>query len=232
MAMALPQRIRPLPDLGSINSNIIGHHDELVNKTSFDGTPLLGNDSAVAPETPTSSENATKRLDSVALLSRPVKGYHHPRHHLFTDRLIGRFFEDCSLEAETRKKNKTFAGRLSISQNGSRGRPSTTSSTSKTFPHLPSPHSSRRKCGKRVHLSLSDHALSDERQTMRLRISASREQVENEIMEQKALIEKLEGQMASLSSRVGRARHSENVDAPAAQESPVRPVTFPQTPCK
>lgn len=229
--MVSPQRIRPLPDPGSINSNTIERRDEFVNKTSLDCNPLLGKDSADAPETLTSSENATERLDSVALLSRPVKGYHHPRHHLFTDRLIGRFFEDCSLEAETRKKNKNLARRLSIAQGGSRGRLSTASSTSKTFSRLQSSQSSRNRCAKRVQHSLSDHALSDERQTMGVRISASRKQVEKEIMEQKALIEKLEGQMASLSSRVGRARRNENIDTPAAQESPVRPITFPFTHC-
>lgn len=232
MAMATSQRIRPFPDPGSVNSNTIERHGEFVNKASLDGNPLLGKDSAVAPETPTLPENATEHLDSVMLLSRPVKGYHHPRHHLFTDRLIGRFFEDCSLDAETRKKNKSSARHLSIAQSGSRGRLSTTSSTSKTFPHLQSSQSSRNRCGKRIHLSLSDHDLSDERQTMGVRISTSRKQVEKEIMEQKALIEKLEEQMASLSSRVGRAKSNENIDNRAAQELPVRLITFPSTPYK
>lgn len=175
----------------------------------------LDSNSERYPHTPTSSDPASERVDPVALLSRPVDGFHHPRQHYFTDRLIGRFYEDSSLDAETRKTSKCLAGRLgtagSSTTTGISTRPNTTTSNATTCPPLRSSHSpavgSRR--GKRMHASSSTRSLGRER-TATLPggvagtgngLSGRKEQVEKEIMEQKALIEKLEGKMASLSSR-------------------------------
>lgn len=200
---------RPLvPDLGSVTSIAA---ENSCHNTSYarDG---LDSKSERLPYTPTSSDPASERVDPVALLSRPVDGFHHPRQHFFTDRLIGRFYEDGSLDAETRKTSKCLAGRLGTAGSSTAGistRPNTTTSNT-TCPPCRSPHSpavgSRRS--KRMHASASARSLGREGAAtlpggvagMGTGLSGRKEQVEKEIMAQKALIERLEGKMASLSS--------------------------------
>lgn len=199
------------------------------------------------PEQRSNHDKNNDTIDPVVLLTRPVEGFHHPRQHVFTDRLVGRFFEDCSLDAETRKTNKGLAGRLGTATTAGSSnstRPGTSTSGA-AAPHIQS-HSYSVSAGdsfgsgrgsRRIHKSHSTSSLGNggvrnscrghspgKKRAQRVGVSggtglsARKEQVEREIMEQKALIEKLEGRMASLSSsrghRVGedKVRRKRSVD--------------------
>lgn len=171
-----------------------------------------GRDALPVSQTPTSSDPTSERADPVTLLSLPVEGFHHPRQHVFTDKLVGRFYEDSSLDAETRKTSKCLAGRLGC---GNTARPRTTAGSSAAVPplrHLHSPAGTGR--GKCINASASSPTLGtatggraarqQQRGAKGRGLSGKKEQVQKEIKEQKALIEKLEGRMASLSGYGGR----------------------------
>lgn len=174
----------------------------------------------VRPQTASSGSSGpeSERIDPVGLLSRPVEGFHHPRQHIFTDRLIGRFFEDTSLDAETRKLNKGLAGCLGNTGGGGGGstRPGLTATSGAVTPlfrlHAAVVHSSSDDRGRRMQGSASTSSLRTSGggstkvlSTARSQrgggtgLSARKEHIEKEIVEQKALIEELEGRMASLS---------------------------------
>lgn len=182
----------PLPGLGTLKSRSS-------NCDAF-GEYSVGDIPGV--QTPTSSADpGSERIDPVLLLSRPVEGFNHPRQHLFTDRLLGRFYEDSSLDAETRKTSKCLAGRLGTAGSTATTRPGTTATAAS---HLRSSHSptTTRRSGKRMHGSASARAIG--RETVGAGLAWRKEQVQKEILEQKALIEKLEGRVASLSGRGAR----------------------------
>lgn len=186
------------------------------------------------PQTPCVSsepEASSNRIDPVALLSHPADGFHHPRQHLFTDRLVGRFYEDSSLDAETRKTTKCLAGRLGTAGAGST-RPSTTRGDAGLSPVFRSPSPTAEDFGctrssfRRMQGSTSIPSLNGgggggsgdgggskgvRSRAAGTNLSGRKGQVEKEILEQKALIEKLEGKMASLSSHgreVGRKNNA------------------------
>lgn len=198
--------VSQLAELGSVE-----------NRNSFDPSCFglaEGTDPPLAlPQTPTSSsEPAPEHVCPVARLAIHVDGFYYPRKHIFTDRLVGRFYEDSSLDAETRKTSKCLAGRLGTNNSNHTTRPNTTAGNLKTTPHWrssSSPTSGRYNKVTAVEGSSSaeDLACLKGRGTrqqpggvMGIGLSARKEQVEREIMEQKALIEKLEGRMASMSS--------------------------------
>lgn len=196
--------LSPLPGLGTLKSR---------NSSDGYGENSVG-DPTLGVETPTSSADpASERIDPVLLLSRPVEGFNHPRQHLFTDRLLGRFYEDSSLDAETRKTSKCLAGRLGTAGSNTTTRPSTTATTAS---HLRSSHSptTTRRGGKRMHGSASARAVG--REPGGGGLAGRKEQVQKEILEQKALIEKLEGRVASLSGgRGARNAASHGLSAPS-----------------
>lgn len=234
MASAVQQHslLSPLPELSSLKSG--GNHCDT------HGGGLDAGDSVCGVQTPTSSADpASERTDPVLLLSRPVEGFNHPRQHLFTDRLLGRFFEDSSLDAETRKTSKCLAGRLGTAGSHAATRPSTTATAA---PHLRSSHSptATRRGRKRMQGSASARALGRSREAAGGGLAARKEQVEKEIQEQRALIEKLEGRVASLSGRGRRSSRprassgspaSEDRDREGSRRRPGtddRPVTKPE----
>lgn len=258
MASAVQQR-RALPPtatrVGQV-SHLSHRNSTSASDESLPGTELLGklpgcsllvggtgpnlpntpcsSSSDPGPDQRSSRDNINGAVDPVVLLTRPVEGFHHPRQHFFTDRLVGRFFEDSSLDAETRKTNKGLAGRLGTATtagSSSSTRPGTSTSGAAT-PHIQS-HSYSVSAGdsfgsgrgsRRIQKSSSASSLGNggvrsscrghspvTTRTQRVGggggggtgLSTRKEQVEREIMEQKALIEKLEGRMASLSSLRG-----------------------------
>lgn len=210
-----------LPDLGTLTS---------INNC-HEGGRVASDEALVAPPTPCSSADpASEGIDSVTLLSRPVKGFHHPRQHLFTDRLVGRFYVDSSLDAQTRKTSKCLAGRLGTAGSSNTTRPSTTAGGPVALQQFRSSHSpATTRRGKRMHASTSAGSLGSSnaggvRQhssgAMVMGLADRKEQIEKEIQEQKALIKKLEGRMASLSSRGGqKAGSSHVVDVPGGRGS-------------
>ncbi|CAN0258148.1 unnamed protein product [Ectocarpus sp. 12 AP-2014] len=207
MASAVQQLFSPLPDLGDLKSRNSNHD-------AFSGP--AASEAIFGAQTPTSSEDpASERIDPVLLLSRPVEGFNHPRQHLFTDRLLGRFYEDSSLDAETRKTSKCLAGRLGTAGSKSTTRPSTTATTK---PHSHSSHSptTTRRGGKRMYGSTSARALDSSRGSG---LAERKEQVQKEILAQKQLIEKLEGRVASLSGRGGRRAAPRGSSVPPQEES-------------
>lgn len=233
MASAVQQHslLSPLPDLGSLKSG--GNHCD-----AYGG--LDASVSVCGAQTPTSSADpASERIDPVLLLSRPVEGFNHPRQHLFTDRLLGRFYEDSSLDAETRKTSKCLAGRLGTAGSNTTTRPNTTATAA---PHLRSSHSptATRRGRKRMQGSASARALGSSREPSGGGLAARKEQVQREILEQKALIEKLEGRVASLSGRGRRSTRPrassgspalEDIDGEASclrQGADDRPATTPE----
>ena len=200
--------LSPLPCLSSLKSRD-------TNRDAYGG-PSVG-DPGNGSQTPTSSTDpASERVDPVVLLSRPVEGFNHPRQHLFTDRLLGRFYEDSSLDAETRKNSKCLAGRLGTAGSSPTTRPTTTATT--TSSHLRSSRSptTTRRGGKRMRGSASAGALGGTRESGGL--AERKAQVQKEILEQKALIEKLEGRVASLSGRGGRSAAPRGSSAPLQEE--------------
>lgn len=196
-----------LPGLGSLKSRD--------NNCDAYGENSVG-DPIPDVQTPTSSADpASERIDPVLLLSRPVEGFNHPRQHLFTDRLLGRFYEDSSLDAETRKTSKCLAGRLGTAGSNTNTRPGTTATTAS---HLRSSHSPTtiRRGGKRMHGSASARAVG--REPGGAGLAGRKEQVQKEILEQKALIERLEGRVASLSGRGARNAASRGSSAPSKED--------------
>lgn len=207
MASAVQHLFSPLPDLGDLKSRNS-------NRDAFSGP--AASEAIFGAQTPTSSEDpASERIDPVLLLSRPVEGFNHPRQHLFTDRLLGRFYEDSSLDAETRKTSKCLAGRLGTAGSKNATRPSTTATTK---PHSRSSHSptTTRRGGKRMYGSTSARALDSSRGSG---LAERKEQVQKEILAQKELIEKLEGRVASLSGRGGRRAAPRGSSAPPEEDS-------------
>lgn len=229
-------RVSRVPALSCINSGVDGRlcgkiFGELSGCTS--SSQHIASIDANLPRTPCSNssnphpEHSSRDSvgDPVVLLTRPVEGFHHPRQHLFTDRLVGRFFEDSSLDAETRKINKCLAGRLGTAGTAGCGTRPGTATSGAALSHCQSHlHNTpagdnfggtwraRRIQGSSSSASLGSsggraskgHGATRPQRAGCTALSARKEQVEKEIMEQKALIEKLEGRMASLSSR-GRA---------------------------
>lgn len=220
--------VSPLPGLGTLKS---GHSD------AYGGLPV-GEPNPAGSQTPTSSADpASERIDPVLLLSRPVEGFNHPRQHVFTDRLLGRFYEDSSLDAETRKTSKCLAGRLGTAGSHSTTRPSTSATTNSHFRPSRSPTTTRRG-GKRMHGSTSARALGSSREPG-AGLAGRKEQIQKEILEQKALIERLEGRVASLSGRGRRSSAPRGSSAPPQegrqsvaggpkQDADDRPTTTPQ----
>lgn len=212
----------PLPNLRTVHDEAGTKADLCDGQTGFKRREAATAATAIIlaiPERPTSSADpVSERIDPVAFLARPVEGFHHPRQHFFTDRLIGRFYEDSSLDAETRKSSKCLASRLDTARSSSSSskynnsnstRPNTTAGGSTApgqFRSSNSPATTRR--GKRMQENSSAQALG----TFKGRglsggsLSSRKDQVEREILEQKALIDKLEGRMAALSSRGRRKR--------------------------
>ena len=163
MASAIQQCVlSPLPDLTALKSNVFEEgqagHDGL-RGSGGSGSRDRDRD---ATQTPSSSSGRTSEQcnDPVALLSRPVEGFHHPRQHVFTDRLVGRFYEDTSLDAETRKTSKCLAGRLGTAGSNTTTRPSTTAGGTVPLLRSRSSHSPKTaRCGKRMLGSASAHSL-------------------------------------------------------------------------
>ena len=233
MASAVQQYVlSPLPELSALKSNVFEEvqagRDGLRGgggSGSRDRDRDRGTLLAATIQTPTSSsdQNSERRDDPVALLSHPVEGFHHPRQHLFTDRLVGRFYEDTSLDAETRKSSKCLAGRLGTAGSNATTRPSTTAGGAGPLLRSRSSHPpTAARCGRRVlgsSASAHSQGILSKGGGGRLQggggvgttLSDRKEQVQKEIMEQKALIEKLEGKMASLSSRGGLSSKSDGV---------------------
>eukprot|EP00903_Cladosiphon_okamuranus_P009257 g8833.t1 len=219
--------VSPLPGLGKLKSG---------NSDAYSGLP--GGDPTPGSQTPTSSADpASERIDPVLLLSRPVEGFNHPRQHVFTDRLLGRFYEDSSLDAETRKTSKCLAGRLGTAGSHTSNRPSTTATTNSHFRPSRSPTTTRRG-GKRMRGSASARALGSSREPG-AGLAGRKEQIQNEILEQKALIERLEGRVASLSCRGRRSSSARGSPSPSqedeqsgassrTQDTDDRPTTTPQ----
>lgn len=199
----------PLPGLGTLK-NINSRNIDAYGGLSV-GEPTPG------PQTPTSSADPTsERIDPVLLLSRPVEGFNHPRQHVFTDRLLGRFYEDSSLDAETRKTSKCLAGRLGTAGSHSTTRPSTTATPSSRLRPSRSPTTTRRG-GQRMHGSSSARALGSSREP-RGGLAGRKEQIQKEISEQKALIQRLEGRVASLSGRGRRSSAPRGSSAPSQED--------------
>lgn len=234
----------------AINRSLRGRvFDNITDCITSSNQPITSIDVNLPPTPCSSSDREPQQsgrdslVDPVALLTRPVEGFHYPRQHLFTDRLVGRFFEDGSLDAETRKISKCLAGRLGTARTGgSSTRPGAATSVAALSHSQPYSHNIPLEDtfggtghAKRIHGGSSASSLGNrgncgskgQRATRPQKagctgLSARKEQVEKEIMEQKALIEKLEGRMASLSSR-GRAGEREINKIPHAaveDESP------------
>lgn len=221
--------LSPLPGLGTLKSR---------NNNSDAYGGLSVGDPNPGSQTPASSADPTSdRIDPVILLSRPVEGFNHPRQHVFTDRLLGRFYEDSSLDAETRKTSKCLAGRLGTAGSHSNTRPSTTATTNSHLRPSRSPTTTRRG-GKRMQGSASARALGSSREPAG-GLAGRKEQIQEEILEQKALIERLEGRVASLSVRGRRSSTLRGSSAPPQedrqsgasgrkQDNDDRPTTTPQ----
>lgn len=219
--------VSPLPGLGTLKSGN--------NSNGHGGLP--GGDPTLGSHTPTSSADpASERIDPLLLLSRPVEGFNHPRQHVFTDRLLGRFYEDSSLDAETRKTSKCLAGRLGTAGSHATTRPSTTATANSHF--RPSRSPTTRRGGKRMHGSASARAVGSSREPG-AGLAGRKEQIQKEILEQKALIERLEGRVASLSGRGRRSSAPRGSSAPSQdnrdsgassrkQDTDDRPTTTPQ----
>lgn len=204
--------ISPLPGLGTLNSS---SSSDVYGGLSV-GEPTHGS------QTPTSSADPTsERIDPVLLLSRPVEGFNHPRQHVFTDRLLGRFYEDSSLDAETRKTSKCLAGRLGTAGSHSNTRPSTTATAGSHARPSRSPTTTRRG-GKRMHGSATAGARRGSSREPGAGLAGRKEQIQKEILEQKALIERLEGRVASLSGRGQRS------SAPRGSSAPPRDASYKQ----
>lgn len=179
----------------------------------------------VAPRTPNASESESIRGDSVVSLSRPVDGFHHPRNHVFTDSLVGRFYADSSLDAETRKTNKCLAGRLRTARSGTP--PSSIVARGFTLPNNQnhkSPHF--RSSGRDARYprrskpnSSTGHGKGQSESTSTATLS-KRQQIEKEIAEQKVLMKKLRGRMTSL---ISHERTGKRTKAVAMQGSSVQP---------
>lgn len=209
MASAVQHLFSPLPDLGDLTSRNS-------NRDAVSGP--AASEAIFGAQTPTTSSEdpASERIDPVLLLSRPVEGFNHPRQHLFTDRLLGRFYVDSSLDAETRKTSKCLAGRLGTAGSKSTTRPSTTATTKPHSRSSRSPTTTRRGGGKRMYGSTSARALDSSRGSG---LAERKEQVQKEILAQKELIEKLEGRVASLSGQGGRRAAPRGSSAPPQEES-------------
>lgn len=168
----------------------------------------------VVPQTPNSSEPENSLINSVALLSRPIEGFHYPRQHLFTDGLVGRFYEDSSLDAEIRKANKSLAGRLGNARCDTR--PSLIKDIM-ILPHssnhpLPRDSHSTKKQAQECFVIPPEDSKSGRAHAAGSMLSSRKEHIEKEIMEQKALIQELEEKMALLGSH-GRMKSTTETSA-------------------
>lgn len=183
----------------------VGLQPEQSPNTSRDG----GGEAVDAiPKTSCASEPESGHVDPIVMLSRPVEGFHHPRQHFFTDRLIGRFYEDSSLDAETRKTHKCLAGRAG-STSKSAGHPAhtakgTTSPHSSSHPVVACSGRSRTRLQGNSSVGSSLAGGRGQRVRASKPFSSKREQLEKEIEEEQIQIKKLEEKLASLGSR----RHS------------------------